>query len=186
MSQCIVICGMHRTGSSLVAKIYHEWGVNLGKNLMEPDGANPDGFYENWDFVIFNDHLLNKTGGSWNYPLLITEPHDAAQDVIVKNKSELWGWKDNRTCFTFKAYEPFLENVMFVICKRNKESVIKSLFRTHHKLFDVKDRTEEYFGQLYDKHYAALDIVTKGYPTVTVNYEDLENSKFFNKESKHF
>ncbi len=185
--KCIVIVGMHRSGSSLVAKIFYEWGVNLGADLMEQDYANTNGYYENWDFVKMNNHLLSEAGGSWNYPVMITEPNDAAQNLVTKhNGHELWGWKDNRTCFTFKAYEPALKNVMFVVCKRKREAVIQSLFRTHSKLFQKADRTEKYFGELYDLHYKAIEIITEQYPTISIDYDDLYGSAFFKKEMKHF
>ena len=68
MSLCFVIVGMHRSGSSLVARIFHEMGVYLGEELMGPDFANLEGFYENMDFVRLNNTLMTEVDGDWNRP----------------------------------------------------------------------------------------------------------------------
>lgn len=177
---------MHRSGSSLVARIFHEWGVNLGKDLMGPDGANTEGFFENWDFVRLNNTLLSALGGSWNYPMMIEHPSPEAKELVERSRSDLWGWKDNRTAFTFRAYEPYLENVLFVRCKRNREAIIQSLTRTHLRQFNTKDQNRKYLNHLCDMHENAIDDITSGYPTITIDYDDLMGCEFFNKDLKHF
>lgn len=186
MSQCVVICGMHRTGSSFISRLFHEWGVYLGENLDIEDPANPEGEYENKDFVQLNNILLHARGGSWNHPVMVDEPDIRAKALVEKHQRPLWGWKDNRTAFTFKAYEPFLENVLFVVCKRKKRSVVKSLQRTHQGQFSEEFRNPEYYGTLYDQYYAAIDFVSQGYPRIVINYEDLAGSTFFNPDLRHF
>lgn len=186
MTRTVIIMGMHRSGSSLVAKMFYELGVNLGVDLMAGDEANPEGYYENWDFVNLNNSLLAENGGSWNNPVLIKEPDVRCRDLINKYKDELWGWKDNRTAFTFKAYEPYLENILFVITHRNKKSIVNSLFETHIGQFNMEDRTPEVMEKLYDKYYETIDEVTKGYNRIDIHYEDLINNKYFKKQLKHF
>ncbi len=183
---CVIVLGMHRSGSSLVARIFHEWGVNMGEDLMKGDGANPEGFWENWDFVRFNNQLLSAAGGSWNYPVMINKPNPAAQTIINRNKAPLWGWKDNRTAFTFRAYEPYLQGVMFVRVKRDHSAIVKSLKRTHLAMFEEKDKHNGYLEELCGMHERAIDDITQGYPTLVVNYDDLKGHTFFNDKLKHF
>ena len=186
MSQCVVICGMHRAGTSFVSRIFHEWGVYLGEDLNVPDMANAEGEYENKDFVRLNNRLLTEHGGSWNYPVMIKQSDPRAEVLIAKHKRELWGWKDNRTAFTFKAYEPFLNNVLFVVCRRNRDAVIQSLAKTHFGQFEESTRNSDYYGKLYDQYYVAIDTVSDGYPRIVINYEELTNVTFFNPELRHF
>src|SRR3990167_4680399 len=122
-TKTIIICGMHRSGSSLVARMFYEWGVNLGEKLMEGDFANPEGFFENWDFVNLNNELLSENGGSWNYPVVVNKPDERCRNLINKCRDTVWGWKDNRTAFTFKAYEPYLENVNAVLLSFQPQTV---------------------------------------------------------------
>ena len=186
MSQCIIICGMHRAGTSFVSRIFYEWGVYLGENLGTPDMANAEGEYENREFVKLNGSLLANHGGTWNYPVMVEDSDPRAKILIDKHKRELWGWKDNRTAFTFKVSEPFLENPLFVICKRNRDAVIQSLARTHFGQFREATRNPTYYGELYDKYYAAIDYVSKGYPSIVINYEEMTKVSFFNPKLRHF
>jgi len=45
-SDFLILTGMHRSGTSLMASILQSAGVNVGKNLLEPDKRNPHGFFE--------------------------------------------------------------------------------------------------------------------------------------------
>lgn len=189
-SKCIIILGMHRSGSSLVARIFHEWGVNLGDDLMKGDGANPEGFYEDWDFVHLNNTLLSGVDADWSNPKIVNCVNEEAGELINRKKRTLWGIKDNRFAFTIFAY-PFIDknvDVMLVVCKRKKEAVVQSLFRTHAMLFQEHERTETHFGNLYDLYYEAIAKATEVYPSIVVTYEDLrsQNVQFFNQALSHF
>ena len=64
------ITGAHRSGTSMVARLLHACGLDLGpeSDLMPPAPDNPDGFWENLSFVAMNDELLNELGGAWDWP----------------------------------------------------------------------------------------------------------------------
>ncbi len=177
---------MHRTGSSLVARIFHELGVYMGDNLGGFDAANEEGEYENLEITAFNNTLMKDKDTDWLDPVAIEEGDGRCREIVDKYSRELWGWKDNRTAFTFKCYEPYLKNVMFVITRREKEAVIDSLMRTHKMQFPEEKRNREYMGDLYDRYYKQIDEVTKGYNRIDVHYEDLVKNKFFNPKLKHF
>src|SRR5215210_8491404 len=57
----VAIVGMHRSGTSMVAKLLQRTGLNLGDeaDLMPPAAENPEGFYEYLEFVRLNDEVLN-------------------------------------------------------------------------------------------------------------------------------
>ena len=190
---CVVVCGMHRAGTSFVSRLFYEWGVYMGPpEIAKSDVANIEGEYENRDFVNLNRTLMDAVGGSWNYPVLIKSiddvlPHaNAIRSVIEKHRKVIWGWKDNRTAFTFHAYEPFLDNVLFVVCKREKKAVIQSIRRTHSRHFKEEDRTDAYFGELYDRYYDAIYEAAKHWSTLIVHYEDMITNKSYNSELRHF
>ena len=66
----VLITGMHRTGTSMVAKALHLAGLYLGRerDLIEAAPDNPSGFYEHAGFVRLDDDLLAATGGAWIIP----------------------------------------------------------------------------------------------------------------------
>lgn len=190
---CVVVCGMHRAGTSFVSRLVYEWGVYMGPpEITKSDVANIEGEYENRDFVNLNRTLMDAVGGSWSYPVLIKSiddvlPHtNAIRAVIEKHRKGIWGWKDNRTAFTFHAYEPFLDNVLFVVCKREKEAVIQSIRRTHSRHFCEEDRNDTYFGDLYERYYEAIYEAAQPWSTLTVHYEDMVMNKSYNPELRHF
>ncbi len=177
---------MHRSGSSLVSRIFHEFDVYMTPTPGVSDPANEEGEYENLEITDLNSTLLKENEGDWLNPVVVDKPDNRCKEIIDKYSRELWGWKDNRTVFTFKCYEPYLENVMFVITHRKKKAVIDSLMRTHKMLFPKEKRNREYMGDLYDRYYKQIDVVTKGYNRIDIHYEDLANTKYFNSDLKHF
>ena len=58
----VCIAGMHRSGTSLVARLLNLTGVYLGpeERMIPPKPDNPTGFWENLDFVHLNDQILTK------------------------------------------------------------------------------------------------------------------------------
>ncbi len=180
--------GMHRTGSSLTARVFHEFGFYLTDTPGVPDTANPEGEYENLTITGLNKNLLHESGGSWYDPVEVKSYDTRTAILIDEYKKDLWGWKDNRTAFTFKAWEPFLQDqsIMFVVTHRDKKAVINSLMRTHKMQFPEDKRNPKYMGALYDRYYNQIDKVTKGYNRIDVHFEDMVKNKFFNPDLKHF
>lgn len=183
----VVIMGMHRSGTSLVARMFHQLGVNLGSDLMVGDEANLDGYFEDWDFVNLNNTLLAESGASWNYPEVCgpaMNVGDPRAGELIKNKSGLWGWKDNRTAFTFSAYAAYLDldRVLFVVCTRDKDEIITSLKRTHLDQFREEDRTDKYLSELCDYYNLAIDALTRKRNRIVIRYEDLRGNRFWNQQ----
>ena len=52
--EIIIVLGMHRSGTSLIAGVLHEMGVNMGSNLMKADEYNPKGYFEDIEIYKFN------------------------------------------------------------------------------------------------------------------------------------
>src|SRR5688572_14655735 len=66
----VAIVGMHRSGTSMVAKVLQQAGLHLGTeaDLMPPAAENPEGFFEHLGFVRLNDDVLNAAGSGWDCP----------------------------------------------------------------------------------------------------------------------
>jgi hypothetical protein len=189
MSKCFVVMGMHRSGSSLVAHALHSWGVYMGSNLMEPDAANLDGFFEEWDFVHLNNELLSEKDSCWHAPVKIISGNEECKKLIEKHRRTLWGFKDNRTAFTFGAYEKyFLPNeVIIVVCVRDIDEIVKSVLRIHRAGLDPDQRNEDYVRWLCEQHYKAIAEITQRHPSITVNYKDMSSfSNLYIPELRRF
>jgi hypothetical protein len=138
----IAVTGMHRTGTSMVARAMRLAGVYLGDDddLVEPAPDNPDGFFEHAGFVRLADDLLEATGGSWDQPppcgpmaaddARVTQLQSTARDLVTSLAvKQPWGWKDPRTCLTARFWIDLLPSVRFVVCLRHPLEVALSLKR---------------------------------------------------------
>lgn len=188
-NKCIIIIGSMRSGSSLAARIFHQFGVFLTDTPAKYDPTNVEGEYENEEITALNESILRKYGGGWNYPIMVTESQEECKQIIEKYTKPIWGWKDNRTVFTFRCYEQFLldQDVLFVVVHRDKDAVVKSHLASRNEQFLDKDKNAKYMGKLYDMYYNSINEVTKGYNRIDVHYEDLAKyNRFFNPNLKHF
>ena len=61
----IVVIGMHRSGTSMVANIVQKCGINMGEVFRLPDKHNPYGYYEDLDWRAANKWIINTAVGSW-------------------------------------------------------------------------------------------------------------------------
>ena len=70
----ICIAGMHRSGTSMLTRLLHLCGLDLGPadRLLQPAPDNPEGFWESLPFVELNKQLLATLGGAWHTPPLLT------------------------------------------------------------------------------------------------------------------
>jgi hypothetical protein len=131
----LIVLGMHRSATSLVAKGLCEAGVCMGQNLLGPGPGNPHGHFEDVQLIKLNDKILSLAGGSWKAP---PDEHDIIsvgiqleeeiKNIIKSHEASLWGWKDPRTTLTIRCYEPFLTNPIYISCFREPEEVAKSLY----------------------------------------------------------
>jgi len=62
-----IITGMHRSGTSLVARLFFEAGADLGDptTFYRPDRWNPDGYYEQPEIHGLNMKLTE--GWLWKF-----------------------------------------------------------------------------------------------------------------------
>jgi hypothetical protein len=63
----ILVVGMHRSGTSMVAREMHAMGLNLGKQVdIKPDPANPNGHWEHSIVWQAQENLLTDLGREWH------------------------------------------------------------------------------------------------------------------------
>ena len=57
-----IVTGSGRSGTSAVAKLLHTAGISVGRDLIEPDASNADGYFEERAVVAVNDRILRSAG----------------------------------------------------------------------------------------------------------------------------
>jgi hypothetical protein len=140
----VVVLGMHRSGTSLLARLLGLAGVGLGKDASLAPAAedNPRGFWEHTQLREVNDALLQLFGGSWPNPPSLpanwlqdprVEPLRArAREILAQDFQDLpvWGFKDPRTSLLADFWRDLLPGrVAWIVAVRNPLEVAASLKR---------------------------------------------------------
>lgn len=134
-SRALVILGMHRSGTSLVASALQRAGVAIGDDLDAGGVGNPRGHFEDGDFRRFHETLLASAGETWltaSEPLPVDGPsfERAARELVARRAARpLWGWKDPRTCLALALWERLLPEACFLALYRHPVDVALSLWR---------------------------------------------------------
>jgi hypothetical protein len=174
----IVIIGMHRSGTSMVAQLLHQCGLFLGSadQLLGATSGNQDGHFEHLGFLKINEGLLRYFGGSWESPpklnpgwerdAALAELFAAARALLQTfSGKSLWGWKEPRTTILLPFWKSLIPNLQFVICVRSPLDVANSLAR--------RDRVPMERGViLWNRYMHAAIEHTEGWPRLLAFYED--------------
>ena len=139
-----IITGMHRSGTSLVTRIFHAMGANLGdeNTFYRPDQWNPEGYFEQPDIHRINMPLVN--GIFWKFSYfhlpststilrrgrkmseIIQQTHKKYDDILIK---------ETRFCLTMPAW--LAEGASFekvIICLRHPYEIARSIQKRNHTI----------------------------------------------------
>ena len=143
--KAVVILGMHRSGTSAVARCLESSGVYLGppEAMIGPSVDNPKGFFELTSIVAMHEQLLAALDRGWDSSVAMppewwTLPEaapffDDARRVLDSTFAgqTLWGWKDPRTCLALPLWQQVLAergtDVRYVLVCRNPLDIAASL-----------------------------------------------------------
>ena len=179
-SRPVVVLGMHRSGTSVVAHVLNALGIYAGKpdDLAPADMFNPSGFWEHKEVVALVDEILETLGAGWldtaNADVSrLTGDQRAAYVArarrIVARSFEGRGpflLKDPRISLLFPLWREALQNPICVITWRDPMAVARSLA--------TRDDWPPLVSIALWEHYTrTLLRDTEGLPRVLVSYEEL-------------
>jgi hypothetical protein len=143
-SRAVLLLGMHRSGTSAIARGLGALSVYLGNDFLDAQPENPTGYWEDKGIVALNERLLGALGLKWDD----TPPIDrraferrrvrALRREAVRylnrmfTSAPLWGFKDPRTIRVLPFWQSALRDCnvedSYVVAIRNPRSVAASLF----------------------------------------------------------
>ena len=140
MKKSLVIVGMHRSHTSLLARIFHQAGLFLGSDLIEGDAYNIYGHFESAAIVEFHENWIRKESlrSKWNLidrqkARLVSQSSDFKKEATALLKEgfdrDQYGWKDPRAPFFLEGWHAVLPNTKYVMVYRHPVQVIRSLVR---------------------------------------------------------
>ena len=146
----LVVCGMHRSNTSLLARVLSATGVTFGENLVGANAANPYGHFEHVELLALHRRILKRNGTSWrpwrHTMIAVDAPERDRITEIVRQSmppTGVWGFKvpDATLLLDFWAQFPAAR---FAFIFRDPERTIYSMLRRAGR-------------QIYFKPYFALN-----------------------------
>lgn len=147
----LVVAGMHRSGTSLVASLAAAAGVDMGERLLRADPANPLGYFEDVSFLSLHQRMLADAtpmddGGHRDWGWTESERLDRqrfslyreeAQTLVEVHRStgRRWGWKDPRTTLALDFWDGLVEDARFLFVYRYPWDVADSMQRLGAEVF---------------------------------------------------
>lgn len=173
----VFVLGMHRSGTSVVAGILAELGMDGGppETMFQADRFNSDGYWEQIPVVELHDRLLRGLGGFASAPpdhtadlepQLLAEAADTIAD-IVDGFDRPWFVKDPRQCLLLDVWERTLgRDDLAVVVSRDPDAVVRSLRHRNGYPHDLA-------AGLWERYTAAVLRAVDGRRCHVVQYEDL-------------
>jgi hypothetical protein len=137
----VIVLGMHRSGTSAIARLVQQLGVDVGTNLLAATDGNIYGHFEEAAFIVFHDALIARL-----YPrrapfcewLPLAESEITYTEAERAEAKSLWethqatggsGWKDPRTSLFLDLWMDILPEARVIVCLRHPYQVHRSLLR---------------------------------------------------------
>lgn len=181
-SVALVICGVHRSGTSATSGAAHIYGFHLGKSIAQTAPDNERGFWENEALVKANEALLASIGHRWDaiHPIVpgafqqpeatvarqvLSETFDRELErrdrILIKDPRccrLLPVWRDMLDLYGYKPHYLFVMRhpleVAASLMHRNGFSVTKSLW-------------------MWLRHYLEAEAATRGEKRAWIQYGEL-------------
>ncbi|MDP9238393.1 MAG: sulfotransferase [Chloroflexota bacterium] len=173
-----LICGSGRSGTSVVALVLHDAGIAMGRDLIEADASNTEGYFEERPVVALNDAILNDVGlDHWFATATRGQILDAAvarHDLMRALAAEATaGWKDPRFCWTLEAWlEVLAERPRVIVCIRSPVEVVESTLRYYAlDSHDARRAAEHTWRCEYERLLEIIDAY--GLDAISIDYAAL-------------
>jgi hypothetical protein len=143
-SRAVLLLGMHRSGTSAIARGLGALSVYLGNDFLDAQPENPTGYWEDKGIVALNERLLGALGLRWDDTSAIDRAAFEGRRVRALRRdairylnrtftsTPLWGFKDPRTIRVLPFWQRTLRDCKvedsYVVAIRNPRSVAASLF----------------------------------------------------------
>ena len=182
MKNCLIVLGMHRSGTSAFTGILNLLGINLGTQMLETQPDNPKGFFENKYVVLANDCVLETLNTSWDdtFPFptdwrnrfegsqLLEDIRSFLRTEIVDG--QLSALKDPRLCKLLPLWLPLFES-------ENITPHIALLIRNPLEIADSLNRRNSFSTEkslvLWMQHMIDAERNTRHLPRGFVKFESL-------------
>ena len=175
----VVVLGMHRSGTSAVARVLNLMGLYFGAEGASTgrNPENPKGFWERRDVRDVNDEVLHRAGCDWDCVSGLDAEHllrsaskeqlaIVADIVLSMDAHRPWFVKEPRLCVLLPIWKSALETPVCLHVFRNPLETAYSLQARNGTPIDVG-------LALWEVYNARALEASSGLPRLFLSYEDL-------------
>lgn len=177
----LVVAGMHRSGTSAMARMLSLAGATLPHQIIDPGPDNPLGFWEPAEMVQLNDAILESVGSRWDdvfghrvSPLVWQQRDEhlaAARRFIASNyDDEIAILKDPRTSLMVRLWDEALRqegrSALYIIMVRHPLEVAASVAARG-------NASQATAVLIWAAYMLAVERDTRGLRRIFVDYDDL-------------
>lgn len=127
---------MHRSGTSLVAGVLRQAGLDIGREAFGPGLGQPRSHFEDHDFYHLHEAILAAAGrscftaGEGSLGEIDPAFEERARALVAARADRpFWGWKEPRTCLFLDLWDRLLPRACFLFLYRHPVDVALSLWR---------------------------------------------------------
>lgn len=155
----LIVCGMHRSGTSYTASLFHSAGVHLGDDLLGANVGNDVGHFEDLGILGFHMRALRALGlGAEGFTtqsvtgLPTAFEHEARRLIRERSREgRVWGWKEPRTVLFLDLWRRVVPQAKYVFVFRRPWEVVDSLFRRGDDVFAFNPALAVHVWSNYNK-----------------------------------
>jgi len=180
---CVLVLGMHRSGTSVIASVVRSLGVDFGNQLLLSGDDNPRGYFEHAEIVAINQSLLEsfeidsdgitqELPKDWLYDERVASYKEKIRSVIRRDfsTSNYFGLKDPRISILLPLYLEILDelcvDVRCVVAHRTIADVVFSMRSRNNVPLITAAKAFRYF-------YRIIGACGGEYPSINIFYSDL-------------
>jgi hypothetical protein len=128
--ECIIVLGMHRSGTSVAMALCEMQGIVIGNRLFAAREDNPKGFFEHADIIDLNERVFNVFGlysqdvvplpeGFEQHPEVLVIKYQI-EEVLRRDFSDIpfFGLKDPRMCLLMPLWKNILQEMLLYLARQ--------------------------------------------------------------------
>jgi hypothetical protein len=181
--QTILLVGMHRAGTSVIAHLIHLMGAHIGDRdelIPAHPTYNPSGFFEREDVVNTHERFLQRQGCEWNRigRFALDNIAPGARSELRSELEAMCGRidshghpflvKDPRLCLLLPVWHEMIQAPFHVFAVRDPRKIADSLLRSFPGMF-----TTHSLLALWQKYVTTALRALRGKPVLFLSYEQL-------------
>lgn len=167
----LIVAGMHRSGTSLVASWLHAAGVDMGRRLLAANAANPHGYFEDEEILDLQRRMLASAvppgeDGHADWGWTESERLDrasfadyraaAVRLLAARADARPWGFKDPRSSLALEFWLDLLPGARFLLLYRLPWEVADSMQRLGAETFLRRPDYAYRIWAFYNRHLLAF------------------------------